>query len=135
MDSYESLLERAYAKMPARQVRAERFGVPAPESLVTGSRTVVKNFDAICSYLRRKPNEVARFLLKELAVPGVVEGPRLVLQGKFSQRSIAERLAVYVKERVMCRECNRPDTNLVQLERNIFVLKCEACGASSPVRS
>lgn len=134
MQQYEQLLEQIYASLPKREAKSERFEVPPADVLVTGNKTLIKNFDAICAYVRRKPPQVAKYLSKELAAPGVIEGQRLVLQGKFSARSVNERIQGYVKLFVLCKECGKPDTNLVQVERNVYALKCEACGAKSPVR-
>jgi len=135
MQQYEQLLEQLYENLPKREVKNERFEVPVADVLVSGNKTVVKNFDAICAYLRRQPAQLAKYLFNELAAPGVIEGPRLALQGKFSARSVNERIQGYVKLFVICKECGKPDTNLVQVERNVFSLKCEACGAKSSVRA
>ena len=81
--AYETLLGRIYSSLPEKKTTGERFEVPQAEALLQGTRTIVKNFDAICSAIRRKPQAVAKFLFKELAVPGVIEGGRLVLQGRF----------------------------------------------------
>jgi translation initiation factor 2 subunit 2 len=132
--TYDTLLTGVYAKLPKKKARADRFEIPIADSIVIGIRTTIKNFDAICAYLRRQPADVAKYFFKELAVPGVIEGPRLVLAGKFSNRAINERLAGFVRERVLCKECGKPDTELTQIDRNLYSLKCEACGAKATVR-
>ena len=39
----------------------------------------------------------------------------------------------YLKEYVMCQECNKPDTEII--DRNgVKMLKCTACGALRPVK-
>lgn len=131
---YSQLLEEAYASLPKKQAGSGRFEVPLADVLVAGSKTTLKNFDAVCAYVRRKPAQVAKYLSNELAAPGVIEGTRLVLQGKFMARAVNERMQNYVKLFVLCKECGKPDTNLVQVERNVYALQCEACGAKSPVR-
>ncbi len=133
--SYEKLLDGLYEKLPKKKAGGERFEIPVADAVIIGVKTTVRNFDSICVKLRRKPDELAKYLSKELAVPAVFEGPRLVLQGKFAQRAIQERLNSYVRERVLCKECGKPDTNLVQVDRNVWSLKCEACGAKSTVRA
>lgn len=128
------MLDEAYASLPKKQAKDGRFEIPLADVLIAGSKTTVKNFDAICAYIRRKPTQVAKYLFNELAAPGVIEGTRLVLQGKFAARAVSERVQNYVKLFVLCKECGKPDTNLVQIERNVYALQCEACGAKSPVR-
>ncbi len=128
------MLDEAYAALPKKQVKDVRFEVPLADVMIAGSKTTVKNFDAICAYVRRKPVQVAKYLFNEMAAPGVIEGTRLILQGKFAARVVNERVLNYVKLFVLCKECGKPDTNLVLIERNVYALQCEACGAKSPVR-
>ncbi|MBI4170055.1 MAG: translation initiation factor IF-2 subunit beta, partial [Candidatus Aenigmarchaeota archaeon] len=52
----------------------------------------------------------------------------LVLQGKINFSMIDQRLRDYVKEFVLCHECDKPDTAIVE-EKGIAFIKCEACGA------
>ena len=132
---YNKLLDELFDKLPKKKVSNSRFEVPPADTVVAGSKTTIKNFDAICSYVRHKPADVAKYLLKELAVPGVVDGGKLVIQGKFSQRSVADRLNRYVTSRVLCKECGKPDTSLTPVERNVYSMQCEACGARSTVRN
>jgi len=132
--AYETLLDRVYSSLPERKSSGERFEVPAAEALVQGNRTIVKNYDAICSAIRRKPEAVAKYLFKEMAVPGVVEGGRLVLQGRFGLKTINDKIAAYVETHVICKECKKPDTRLEELGRGMKMLVCEACGAKNPVR-
>ena len=132
--TYDALLTGVYSKLPKKKARDGRFEVPIADSIVIGIRTTIKNFEQLCSYLRRTPSDLARYLSKELAVPAVTDGPRLVLAGKFSNRAINERIAGYVRERVLCKECGKPDTSLEQIDRNLYTIKCEACGAKATVR-
>ena len=129
------MLSELYEKMPKRKAATARFEAPIADVMTVGTKTTIKNFDAFCSYARRKPAEVAKFVLKELAVPGVIEGGKLVLQGKFSQKSVADRLNNYVKTHVLCKECGKPDTTITLVDRNVYAIKCEACGAKSTVRN
>ncbi len=132
--TYSKLLDNLYSHLPKRTVRSERFEVPFADVLVVGTKTTIKNFDTICAYIRRQPAEVSKYLSKELAVPAVFEGVRLVLQGKFSARSVNDRIQTYVKNAVLCKQCGKPDTNIVESERSFRILECEACGARIPLR-
>lgn len=135
---YEKLLDNLYASLPKKKESAnptgERFEVPAVEVFIAGTKTSIKNFDAITAKLRRKPEELAKFLYRELAAPGVVHAGQLVLQGKLSSRLINDKIAVYTSTHVICPQCRKPDTHIDASGRHLKTLICEACGARTPIR-
>ena len=73
-----------------------------------------------------------KFLLKELATKGEIEGQKANFQGVFSNHVINSKIETYVKIYVLCPECGKPDTKTIKEDRQNFV-KCEACGARHPV--
>jgi translation initiation factor 2 subunit 2 len=132
--SYEELLERAYEKLPKVKEQKERFEVPQVDSDIQGNVTIFKNFVPVAQAVRREPKHLLKYLTKQMATPGNIEGPRAIFQSKLAKRVIQGKLENYVKDFVMCKECKRPDTKLVK-EGRIIILKCEACGAKAGVRS
>jgi len=76
-----------------------------------------------------------KYLSRELAIPMGREGAGLVLQGKFYDRVLNEKLKKYVNSFVICKECKKADTKIVDVERGTKTIVCEACGARSPVRA
>ncbi|NLK25315.1 MAG: translation initiation factor IF-2 subunit beta [Euryarchaeota archaeon] len=132
-DDYLSLLGRAKEKLPETIEKHERFTVPEADVFQEGKTTVVRNFGAIVDALRRDPDHLLHYLLRELGTPGQVEGQRLVLKSKFSPAQLNERIVNYTDTFVLCSECGRPDTH-INKEGRIQVLECEACGAHRPVR-
>ena len=132
VDDYDKALERAYAALPKKTEAFERFEVPPAEVLVQGNKTIIKNFEALISKLRRDPKHLAKYLSKELAAPGNMESGRLILNRKISDRAINEKLKAYVDLFVICKQCRRPDTKLMEHER-LFTMVCEACGARGAV--
>lgn len=134
MDEYEQLLDKAYKAVPQKASTGERFEIPIAEVQPQGSKTIVRNFDFIASTLRRPPEQLMKYMQRELAVPTTIEGPRLVLHGKFNDRSINEKVRNFCDIFVLCKECKKPDTHIVPGEHGIKMLVCEACGARSPVR-
>lgn len=130
---YEKLLKRAQANLPQRP-QAGRFEVPAPVVQQSGKQTCVRNFAEIAGTLRREPKHIAKYLFKELAIPGALKGGELVLQAKAGYSMIDRRIKDYVKEYVLCHECGKPDTNIVE-EGGIAFIKCEACGARRSFRA
>ena len=130
---YEKLLDKAYSKIKV-VTTSERFEMPEAEIYLEGNTTTIRNFLQICSKLRRNQEHVAKFLLRELATPGLVEGERLVLQRKLLSYRINEKIKAYVDEFVICRECKKPDTELLKEHKFLF-LHWLACGAKHSVRA
>ncbi len=128
MHDYEKLLEHFYKSLPQKAKSNERFEIPPSVVEIHGNRTIIKNFDTICRTLRRKPQYLSKFLLKELAVPGEISGGKLELQGRFLSKIIDEKIKKYFNNYVVCKECGRPDTRIVE-EGKTKILVCEACGA------
>lgn len=132
---YEKLLEKAYSQLPEKTLdSSERFELPKAISRIHGNKTVIDNFSQIASSLRRKPEHLMKFLSRELAAPAQVDERRLILVGKLSNERINQKIEVYAKEFVLCRECGKPDTELVRKQRFLFV-HCLACGAEHSVRA
>lgn len=131
---YKTLLKKAQQAMPEQTSSGERFETPKVSGHVEGNKTIVTNFKAICSTLRREPEHVLKYLQRELATPGIIQDVRLILNRKLSSASINEKLDQYVKEFVLCPECKKPDTQLRKEDR-VTTLKCMACGAKQPIKT
>ena len=132
MDSYEQLLNEAYSKVKKQETAIDRFEIPKAEGHIEGKKTIITNFSQIISYLRRNPEHFLKFMLKELASPGQLEGDRLVLNMKVPSSKINQKIEQYAKEFILCKECGKPDTELVKQDRFTFV-HCLACGAKHSV--
>ncbi len=130
---YKELLEEAYQKV--KPIKAsERFEIPKIEGHLEGNKTILTNLQQIASHIRRDINHLLKYLLRELATSGKIEGNRVILQRKIPSIKINEKIQQYVEEFVLCRECRKPDTELVKEERFMFV-HCLACGAKHSVRA
>jgi len=134
MESYEKLLEEAYGKIKKADSNGERFEFPKAEGHFEGKKTIITNFCQIVSIFRRNPEHLQKFLLKELAASGQKEGDRLVLNIKVPSSRINQKIEEYANEFVICKECSKPDTELMREDRITFI-KCMACGAKHSVRS
>ncbi len=130
-ENYLELLKKAKKDIPTHT--GERFEVPKAV-VMAGKQTVIKNFSDIVKILRRDGKHMAKFLFKELAMPGSIRGNELYLQGRVSQGLIDQRINEYVKEFVICNECGKPDSMLQKIEK-VDILKCEACGARRSIRA
>jgi translation initiation factor 2 subunit 2 len=131
---YESLLSKAYEKLPKVEDHIDRFKIPLAEIMIQGNQTIIKNFSQIAETLRREPSHILKFLTKELATPAGLSGTRVILQAKISQKMIQQKLEDYINDYVFCKECKEPDTKLVKEDRITFLI-CEACGAKSSVKA
>lgn len=133
MQSYEKLLERGMKKVPKKSESGGRFQVPRARVLNQGMKTIVANFLEISGALRREPQHLMKFLLKELATSGEVKGQSAEFTGRFLQPLIEKKIEIYVKNCVLCQDCGKPDTKLINQDKLEF-LKCEACGAKHPAK-
>lgn len=130
--TYQELLEQAYKKIKPIESKAGRFKVPEVNSRIQGNTTTITNFRQIATYLRRKPEHLEKFLEKELAAQGKLEKERLMLIRKIPANKIQEKLQVYVEKYVICKECGKPDTEILK-EGNFFFIRCLACGAKHSI--
>ncbi len=125
-NEYESLLDEAFVTIKPTEF-VDRFDVMKVEGRHEGTKTVITNFTQIASHFRRTPDHISRFLFKELASPGNVDGDRLIFVRKLASKQINEKLEKYVEKFVKCSKCGKPDTELVVDGGKNFI-KCMACG-------
>ncbi len=130
---FEGLLNKAYEELPENvRQHSSRFEVPAAMVMISGSRTIIENFMDIAEAMNRDPSHLLKFILREVATAGTLEGRRAVLQGRFTPYLIGNKLKKYLKEFVICPVCGSPDTKILKKGR-FHILKCEACGAETPI--
>lgn len=127
------MLDIAYSQIKSVNSDGGRFEMPKIEGHFQGKKTVLTNFWAVAAALRRDVEHVQKFMLKELAVSGNIDGDRLILNKKVPRDKINSKIEQYAKEFVICRECGKPDTEIMKKDR-INILKCLACGSTQPIR-
>jgi len=133
-DAYQELLNEAYSKVKHVNVSGDRFEIPKIEGHFEGKKTILTNFMQIASHFRRDPEQIQKFLLKELAAAGQKEGERLILNIIVPSAKINQKIEEYAKEFVICKECGKSDTEIIKQGR-VSSLHCLACGAKQPIRS
>lgn len=133
METYESLLKKAYEKVKVVNSNSDRFEIPKVVGQVQGKNTLITNIIIIANYLRRPADHLAKFLQKELATSGKIENDRLILNTKLNSDKVNEKIVLYSKEFVICPECSKPDTEIIS-EKGIKFKHCLACGAKSPIK-
>lgn len=131
---YEELLDEAMKTLPESVFEKQRFEVPKVRGHLQGNMTVISNFTQIADGLGRPPEHLLKFLLKELATPGSLKPKGLLIGTKVGAAKINEKIKQYAHEFVLCKECGKPDSSILQ-EEGITYLKCAACGAKYTIKS
>lgn len=128
------MLEEAYKNLKPIEHKGERFEIPKIEGLLEGTKTILTNLAQIVSYIRRDQNHILKYLLKELATSGSIKNGRVILMRKVPSQKINEKIESYSKEFVICKQCGKPDTELIK-DKGFLFMHCLACGAKHSVRS
>lgn len=131
---YNELLKRAHGQLPPEIFEHKRFEIPRVKSGTIGMRTYIVNFKDLADALNRSPLHLLRYMSREMATAGSLDGARAIFQGKFKSDTLDSLVQHYAQEFVVCPVCKRPDTKIVKEKRFSF-LTCEACGAKSSARS
>ena len=127
---YDEMLGKVLKEKKA--ARSDRFVPPEPEIYQSGQKTVV-NAEKFAKYVNRPLNHLSKYLMHELTAPGQIdESGKIVLGGRFSRKMVMDKLNLYIKENVTCKQCGSPDTQMNKVESN-FIIKCLGCGAEYPV--
>jgi len=125
---YASLLNRARKGMPASVLERERFEVPKVRGHLQGNKTLISNFLQIAS------EHLLKYVLKELAAPGMIQRGMLLIGTKVPASRINEKIRKYVEEFVLCNECGKPDSKIIS-EGGFLYLRCQVCGSKRIVKA
>ncbi len=131
---YDALLDRAFSQLPKLSEENVDFKIPVADSIVQGSKTIIRNFAQIADIARRDEKEMARYMSKELAAPASIEEGRLIISKRVNNEEINEKIKKYFDLYVICKECHKPDTKFESVERGFVTIVCEACGARYTVK-
>ena len=134
MESYEKLLDSAYENIKPITGKSERFEIPRIRGHLEGTKTILTNLQQVATCIRRNINHLLKYLQRELATSGKIDGNRVILQRKISSNKINDKIKEYIQEFIICKECGKPDTEFQKQDRLIFV-HCLACGAKHSVRA
>ena len=133
--NYEQLLDRAFAELPALSVEKVDFQIPVADSLIQGSKTVLKNIAQIADKARRSKEDIAKYLTKELAASTSLSGSGLDINTKVNAPALNQKIKAYFEAYVICKECHKPDTHFGGRDRGYVTIVCEACGARYTIKS
>lgn len=133
MEEYTKMLDRLYLSLPKEALSKERFEPPKIDALVQGNKTIFRNFGQIAKILNRPEKQMYKFFTKETGVSAVLEDGKMIFSGKFYTTQLEKIFGNYLEQYVLCHECKKPDTKIVD-QQGIKMLKCEACGAFTPLK-
>ena len=135
MEDYKQLLEEARKELPEHVFQKERFEMPKVKGHIQGSRTVISNFLQIANDLRRDPDHMLKFVLRELATPGEIKKSGSVIVGsKVPASRINDKIRQYANTYVFCYDCGKPDRKIEKVGSLSFI-KCSACGNRHIIKS
>ena len=125
---YAKMLAEGKKNLPDDIQESSRFEVPKIKGSLQGNKTVLSNLMQIAQHIGRKPEHLIKYLSRELGMPAETKGNFVIFTGKGNSARINEKIEEYTEKLVICKECNKPDTELKK-QQNIYIMKCQACGA------
>lgn len=133
-NDYLALLKKARSTLPENVGNKDRWSLPKPDVIPEGRMTILRNFKEMTTATRRPAEHLKEFLLSQIGTAGSLDGDRLVFTGKVSEAKARGVLDDYVETYVRCAECGAPDTHL-EKDGRVTILRCEACGAHTPIKA
>ena len=130
--NYDELLEKAYEKIPDNVKKSSRFQIPKVEVRIEAKNTYITNFNKIINILNRDKKHFIGIFLKKAGTMGELRGQQLFLKGTYKEKVLDKLIEQYSKTYVLCRICNKPDTEIQREGKKLF-LKCTACGAREEI--
>ena len=130
--NYDELLEKAYEKIPDNVKKSSRFQIPKVEVRIEAKNTYITNFNKIINILNRDKKHFIGIFLKKAGTMGELRGQQLFLKGTYKEQVLDKLIEQYSKTYVLCRICNKPDTEIQREGKKLF-LKCTACGAREEI--
>ncbi len=133
LPKYDDMLNTAYEKIPKKALEHERFKIPKADSLIQGSKTIIQNFNLLIKAINRDEKHFLKYLTKETATNIEKGNNQLIINGKIGAIKLNRLIENYFTRFVLCPECKKPDTRVIT-QSGTKILKCDACGAISPVK-
>jgi translation initiation factor 2 subunit 2 len=131
--NYEEMLNRAYLSIPKEALEHERFEIPRADSNIQGKKTFVRNTNQLIKEMRRDKKHFLKFLTKETGTSVTESGANLIINGRVGAIQLNKIIESYFSQFVLCSVCGKPDTKIIS-QQGTKMMKCEACGAITPVK-
>ena len=129
--NYDDMLDRAYDQVTDFGETDTRLEIPTPDTSFDGSFTEYSNFHETAQTLNRDKKELLTFFQDSLATNGSLDDRVARFKGQFSDEELEEYLNEFFETYVGCEQCGSPDTKYEE-QSGVEVIRCTACGATSP---
>ena len=133
INNYDDLLDKAYENIPENVKKLSRFEIPKVQIRFEAKNTYITNFNRIINILNRDRKHFIGVFLKKVGTMGEIRGQQLFLKNIYKEQVLNRLIEVYSKTYVLCKICNKPDTDIQKEGKKIF-LKCTACGAREEIK-
>jgi translation initiation factor 2 subunit 2 len=126
--SYHDLLKRAYVLIDEMNNNLPTTKLKLPKLMLykRGHKTIWSNFHEVCKLLNREIEHVIIYFSYELKTQINSNDDHCVIQGIFTIYQIENIIINYVKNYVVCKNCNDLKTELFKRERLCYI-KCNQC--------
>ena len=131
---YDKMLNEAEEKLPKINIDRKRFEIPRVRGRFEGNKTIITNINELLDSLHRPINMIIKFINKSLAVPTEYDGTRLTLKARILPQRINEKVLDFAKQFVLCEECGKPDTKIIE-EDGQFYMRCMACATKTSIKN
>lgn len=133
------LIDRAYFKLKELQKSNKKIFIK-PEITSHNRKTYITNFIKYCESINREPENVRKFLEKDLGTTASIvsenslddEKTGLRFVTRFKNPIIMNSITNYMKEYVLCKLCKSGNTEIKKINRITFVC-CNSCKANSAI--
>lgn len=128
--TYDDMLYRLHlAKL--KEGSSDKISFPPLKVVYQNRVSVIANFGEFPKILNRTKDEISHFFQEETATRISINAQQqLIIHGKFNESRCEYILKNYIRQFVMCRQCNGLNTKL-QKENGLSFLDCNQCGARS----
>lgn len=127
------LLDRAYGSFT---INVGKIKLVSPKCKDENKKTYVINFLEVCASINREPEELRKFISKELQMDTSIKGTGyLKIDGRLRNMKMIETLVRnFVMEHVMCKTCRSCKTKTEKdIGGRITYMICNACGCKKAI--
>lgn len=108
-----------------------RYKMPPVTCSYEKTWAVISNLGEISKALRRVDAEILKFWGCELGTQTRRRHGRAMVKGRHSPATLQETLSLYIDSFLLCRTCERPETDY-ELSKKELVQFCKGCGGRAP---
>ena len=108
------LLDRLYDAMKIKGVINSTVKIKLVRPIIfrKDRRTIIENFETICQYFKRSPQEVINYIKAELSITdaSVISAGALKLKGMYEPGRVSFAIQKFARDFVICKQCRSMNT-------------------------